>query len=146
MRAIDPLRSVNPYGLFAVMTTERNEIVIEGSADGTTWQAYEFRHQPGPPTRRPTWVAPFQPRLDWQMWFAALGRYEGERWFERLMRRLLENSPPVVDLLAVNPFPGRPPLLVRATLYRYRFTRGGSPEAWWTREIIGPYAPPMSLK
>jgi hypothetical protein len=144
MRTIDPLRSVNPYGLFAVMTTERNEIVVEGSADGIAWKEYEFRHKPGSLTRRPSWVAPFQPRLDWQMWFAALGRYEGEIWFERFLTRLLEGSRPVVVLLAVNPFLDTPPRVVRATMYRYRFTRRGS-DAWWTREAIGEYAPPRSL-
>lgn len=146
LRALDPLRSVNRYGLFAVMTTERNEIVVEGSTDGTTWKEYGFRHKPGLLTRRPTWVAPWQPRLDWQMWFAALGRYEGEPWFERFLGSLLDGSGPVRDLLAVDPFPDAPPRFVRATLYRYRFTGSVSDAAWWTREVIGEYAPPVSRR
>ena len=71
-----PFYLANSYGLFAVMTTSRIEIVVEGSNDGQTWQAYEFKYKPGDLARRPPWVAPYQPRLDWQMWFAALGRYQ----------------------------------------------------------------------
>ena len=145
--AIDPLRSVNGYGLFAVMTTTRPEIVVEGSRDGSTWRAYEFPDKPGDLSRRPPWVAPFQPRLDWQMWFAALGRFEEERWFQRFCARLLEGSPPVTKLLAGNPFPDAPPRFVRATLYRYRFTgwsAGRSTGAWWVRERLGEYAPVLS--
>jgi lipase maturation factor 1 len=145
--AIDPLRSVNGYGLFAVMTTTRPEIIVEGSQDGSTWKAYEFFDKPGDLSRRPPWVAPFQPRLDWQMWFAALGRFEEEHWFQRFCARLLEGSPPVTKLLAVNPFPDAPPRFVRATLYRYRFTgwaTGRSTGAWWVRERLGEYAPVLS--
>jgi hypothetical protein len=140
--AIAPLRSVNRYGLFAVMTRTRPEIVIEGSSDGTRWQAYEFRHKPGPLTRAPSWVAPMQPRLDWQMWFAALGRYEEEIWFQRLCQRLLEGSSSVTGLFARNPFPTLPPRVVRARLYRYRFTTSGEGAgAWWTRELLQEYMP-----
>ncbi|HEX5111101.1 MAG TPA: lipase maturation factor family protein [Vicinamibacterales bacterium] len=144
---IDPLRSVNGYGLFAVMTTTRPEIVVEGSMDGSTWKAYEFFDKPGDLSRRPPWVAPFQPRLDWQMWFAALGRFEDEHWFQRFCARLLEGSPAVTKLLASNPFPDAPPRFVRATLYRYRFTdwsAGRSTGDWWTRERLGEYAPVLS--
>lgn len=143
-RAVAPLRSANGYGLFAVMTTERPEIVIEGSDDGQTWRAYEFRWKPGDPLRRPEFVAPHQPRLDWQMWFAALGGYRGNPWLTRFMARLLEGSPEVLALLASNPFPDRPPRYVRAVVYDYRFTdaeerrRSG---AWWKRELRGLYAP-----
>src|SRR5262249_17007602 len=82
MDTLASLRSVNAYGLFAVMTTTRPEIVLEGSDDGTTWLEYEFKYKAGDLHRRPPWVAPYQPRLDWQMWFAALGRFEEERWFQ----------------------------------------------------------------
>ena len=119
---IAPLRSVNTYGLFAVMTTTRPEIIIEGSDDGIEWKAYEFAYKPGDLHRRPPWVAPHQPRLDWQMWFAALSSYDAEPWFQRFCRRLLEGSPDVLRLLAYDPFAGRPPRYVRATLYRYRFS------------------------
>jgi hypothetical protein len=146
--AVGPLRSVNSYGLFAVMTTTRPEIVVEGSLDGIAWRAYEFRYKPGEVRRRPPWIAPFQPRLDWQMWFAALNRYEEERWFQRFSARLLEGSPSVAALMANDPFPGKPPRYVRAALYRYRFS-GTSPDAtggaWWVRERMGEYAPVVSL-
>jgi hypothetical protein len=147
MSAIDPLRSVNPYGLFAVMTTTRPEIVVEGSEDGVAWRAYEFPDKPGTLTRRPPWVAPFQPRLDWQMWFAALGSWEGERWFHSFCASLLAGSPSVAGLLADNPFSGTPPQFVRATLYRYRFTDWPTRRAtgaWWTRERLRDYSPVLT--
>ena len=140
-------RSVGNYGLFAVMTTRRPEIVVEGSQDGQTWSAYEFRWKPGELTRRPRFVAPHQPRLDWQMWFAALGSCEENPWLQRFLARLLEGSPPVLALLEKNPFPGNPPRYVRAVLYDYRFT--DAPErrstgAWWRREERGLYCPVFS--
>lgn len=141
---VAPLRSVNSYGLFAVMTTERPEIVIEGSDDGVTWRPYGFRWKPGDLHRRPRFVAPYQPRLDWQMWFAALGSYRTTPWFGHLLERLLEGSPPVLSLLAVNPFPDAPPRMVRAVLYRYRFTTPAERTAtgdWWAHERLGLYAP-----
>ena len=142
---LEPFRSVNSYGLFAVMTTQRNEIIIEGSNDGSNWQAYEFKYKPGEVNRRPAFIAPFQPRLDWQMWFAALDPYPHDRWFGNLCERLLQGSPEVLALLAHNPFPNHPPRLVRAELYAYRFTSGPAHRAtgaWWQRERIGEYLPP----
>jgi lipase maturation factor 1 len=146
--AVEPLRSINGYGLFRVMTTTRREIVVEGSEDGTTWQAYEFRFKPGDVTRRPGFVEPHQPRLDWQMWFAALSDYEATPWFQGFLVRLLQGSPDVLRLLAVNPFPARPPRYVRALIYDYRFStpaqrRAGG--AWWTRTLLGSYSPVVSL-
>lgn len=149
MARLDPLRIVNTYGLFAVMTTERDEIVLEGSDDGVTWQEYEFPYKPGDVARRPRWVEPHQPRLDWQMWFAALGSYRNNPWVLRLMERLLEGEPEVLRLLAKNPFPDHPPRYVRALLYEYRFT---TPEerretgAWWVRDLRGVYVPPVGLQ
>jgi predicted DCC family thiol-disulfide oxidoreductase YuxK len=140
--AVEPLRIVNPYGLFAVMTTTRPEIVIEGSADGQTWREYVFRYKPGPVSRRPSWNIPHQPRLDWQMWFAALQGPWRSPWFLSLMRRLLEGSPPVEALLAVNPFPDHPPRYVRARLYDYRFADAATRAAtgdWWVRRLDGLY-------
>jgi predicted DCC family thiol-disulfide oxidoreductase YuxK len=140
-----PLRLVNGYGLFAIMTTTRPEIILEGSADGREWKEYEFKWKPGDLARRPRFVAPHQPRLDWQMWFAALGDYRENEWFMRFLARLLEGSKPVSALLARDPFAGGPPpRLIRATVYRYRFTRPGQP-GWWTRERVGPYCPVVSL-
>ncbi len=144
-----PLHIVNRYGLFAVMTTTRPEIVIEGSNDGRSWQAYEFRHKPGDVHRRPTWVAPHQPRLDWQMWFAALTGPWQARWFTNFLLRLLENERDVLKLLRANPFPDAPPRYVRAMLYDYRFTRRGTPEAaraWWECDARALYYPPVSLR
>ncbi len=145
--AASPLRTVNSYGLFAVMTTSRPEIVVEGSEDGRTWIAYEFQWKPGEPRRRPSFVAPHQPRLDWQMWFAALSRFDAEPWFGAFLRRLLEGSPEVLALLERNPFPDRPPRYVRAALYDYRFTDAGTRRregTWWRRSVLGPYGPVLS--
>ena len=145
MRAIEPLRIVNSYGLFAVMTTTRNEIVIEGSQDGENWRAYEFRYKPGDVNRAPPVVAPYQPRLDWQMWFAALGTYRENRWFTNLIFRLLQGEPSVLRLLGYNPFPNSPPKHIRARFYIYHFTHWGQ-HGWWTREERGTYLPDVSLK
>jgi hypothetical protein len=145
---IAPFRSVNSYGLFAVMTTTRQEIIVEGSDDGETWSAYEFKYKPGDLRRRPPWAAPHQPRLDWQMWFAALGRYEDEPWFRNFCLRLLEGAPDVQRLLARDPFEGRTPRYVRGVLYRYRFSNGETRRkegVWWTRERLGEYSPALSL-
>lgn len=145
LRMVSPLRIVNSYGLFAVMTTVRNEIIVEGSNDGETWLAYEFPYKPGDVMRAPPIVAPHQPRLDWQMWFAALGTYEDNRWFVNFMVRLLQGERAVLRLLRYNPFPDGPPKYVRASLYQYHFTRFGD-RAWWSREDRGIYFPPVSLK
>jgi hypothetical protein len=145
IRLVSPLRIVNSYGLFAVMTTTRQEIVIEGSNDGATWLAYELPYKPGDVRRAPPIVEPHQPRLDWQMWFAALGTYQENRWFTNLILRLLQGEPAVVRLLKYNPFPNDPPKYVRARLYLYRFTHFGE-RAWWTREERGLYFPTVSLK
>jgi len=144
-RAVSPLRSVNSYGLFAVMTTTRPEIVVEGSEDGENWRAYDFRYKPGDPKRRPGFVAPHQPRLDWQMWFAALGTCDDSPWLQGLFQRIREGSPSVLGLLDRNPFPDRPPRYVRALLYDYRFTdlaahrRTGE---WWQRRPEGEFCGP----
>jgi lipase maturation factor 1 len=143
-----PFRTFNSYGLFAVMTTTRREIIIEGSRDGVNWQAYDFRYKPGDVTRRPRFVEPHQPRLDWQMWFAALSEARQNPWLVNTCVRLLQDSPSVLALLAYNPFPAAPPQYVRAVLYDYHFTdlatrrRTG---AWWRREKAGNYLPAMTL-
>ncbi len=144
---ISPLQSVNRYGLFAVMTTRRPEIVVEGSADGVTWKPYEFRWKPGDVRGRPGFVAPHQPRLDWQMWFAALERCGGNSWVLNFLGRLLQGEPAVLRLLATNPFPAEPPRYVRTLLYEYRFTDRTTRRetgAWWTRQLQGPYCPVLS--
>jgi predicted DCC family thiol-disulfide oxidoreductase YuxK len=146
-RAIAPLRSVNTYGLFAVMTTSRPEIEIQGSDDRVSWRPYEFRWKPGDVMRRPRFVAPYQPRLDWQMWFAALDSAERNPWILALVARLLESSPPVLGLLRTDPFAGRPPRYIRAVLYDYHFTDAATRRrtgAWWRREETGLYLPVIS--
>ncbi|MGD0835642.1 MAG: lipase maturation factor family protein [Polyangia bacterium] len=145
---LSPIRTINGYGLFAVMTTERNEIIVEGSRDGSTWLPYAFKHKPGDVQHRPAFVAPHQPRLDWQMWFAALGSYRDNRWFVSFCVRLLQGSPAVSRLLAHDPFAGQPPRYVRAELYRYDFTESAERRAsgaWWTQTRLGQYLPPISL-
>ena len=146
---LEPLRSANGYGLFRVMTTARVEIVIEGSDDGVTWRPYEFKYKPGDPARRPRFVEPHQPRLDWQMWFAALSSYEQTPWVQSLLVRLLQGSPDVTALFAANPFPGHPPAYVRALAYDYRFTTPAERRAtgaWWVRTPLGAYSPVVALR
>ena len=145
---LQPFRLINGYGLFRVMTKDRDEIVIEGSADGIDWLPYEFKWKPGDVMRAPGWCAPHQPRLDWQMWFAALGTYRENQWFVRLIVRLLEGSQDVSRLLATNPFPHEPPRYIRAIFYRYRFTtlrERRETGAWWKREQLQEYLPTVSL-
>ena len=147
-RWLQPFRSINSYGLFAVMTTERPEIIVEGTSDGTNWKPYEFRYKPGGLDRVPAFVAPHQPRLDWQMWFAALGTVEQNPWFLHFLESLLRGSPDVEALLETNPFPGGPPMAVRAIAYDYRFTnrelRAASGD-WWRRENRREYCPAIEL-
>ena len=145
--ALEPLHLTSSYGLFSVMTKERREIVLEGSMDGREWREYEFRWKPGDLTRAPLFVAPHQPRLDWQMWFAALGDWRRSPWLVNVERRLLDGSPEVLALLASDPFDGQPPRHVRAMLYQYEFTGWANRQetgAWWKRRLIGPFSPPLS--
>ena len=141
-RWVAPWQSMNAYGLFAAMTTERPEIEVEGSDDGEHWKPYAFRWKPGDVDRAPRFATPHLPRLDWQMWFAALsGDCRTQPWFLAFERRLLEGSPEVLGLLRGNPFPDGPPRLLRARLYRYRFTGPGE-RAWWRRDEAGWFCPP----
>jgi hypothetical protein len=149
IRAVSPFEIVNTYGLFAVMTTTRPEILVEGSSDGTTWAPYEFKYKPGDLTRSPVWVQPHQPRLDWQMWFAALGDYRSDPWVLRFLARLLEGQPEVLGLLGHNPFPSAPPHHVRASVYDYCFTTPAERKhtgRWWKRELQRSYVPAVSLQ
>ncbi len=146
-RSIAPFELSNSYGLFAVMTTERDEIVVEGSADGTDWRPYTFRWKPGDPRRRPEFVVPHMPRLDWQMWFASLSDVRRETWFLRFCERLLQGSPAVLRLLEGAPYPA-PPRYVRAVSWDYRFTDARTRRAtgaWWVREPRGLYCPVLTL-
>jgi len=137
--AVAPLDSINGYGLFRVMTTERPEIVIEVSADGSAWTEYEFKWKAGDVKRRPSFVEPHMPRLDWQMWFAALDPAGAQRWLVPLMRRLLDGDDAVMRLLGPNPLPGRP-RCVKLSYYQYHFTSSAeraATGAWWKRERRG---------
>ncbi|MBI5433864.1 MAG: lipase maturation factor family protein [Planctomycetes bacterium] len=143
---LQPLASFNSYGLFAVMTTERSELVLEGTRDGVEWRRYPFRFQPGEVDDAPSFVAPHLPRLDWALCFAALGSPEHLAAAESLAKRLLAGEPTVLALLAAEPFSGgpppgdsssgAPPKRVRAVRWLYRFAEPGS-DAWWTREEVG---------
>ncbi|XP_052802806.1 lipase maturation factor 2-like [Mya arenaria] len=137
------------YGLFRRMTGVggRPEVVIEGSnSPDSGWREYEFYYKPGALNRRPPVVAPHQPRLDWQMWFAALGSYQHNQWFLNFAYRLLHNEPTVLELIQYNPFPSKPPKYIRALLYKYHFTETGkkSSMGWWTRELTGEYMPAVA--
>jgi len=135
---VAPLDSINGYGLFRVMTTDRPEIVIEVSEDGATWKEQEFRWKPGDLKRRPAVVQPHMPRLDWQMWFAALDPASAQEWLRPLTLRLLNQERPVVDLLAPSPLRGEP-RFARLAYYRYHFTsrqERAETGAWWKREFV----------
>ena len=146
---VAPLRIVNGYGLFAVMTMERRELVIEGSMDGDTWQEYAFPFKPGAVDRAPGWATPHQPRLDWQMWFAALTVPERAPWIYGFVAQLFEAEPTVLAWVD-SPFGDDAPKYIRIISYRYRFTPAGvasaAPDAgrWWTRSHptlwLGPLA------
>lgn len=140
---------VNSYGLFAVMTQKRIEIILEGSNDGKEWLAYEFPFKPGDLKRPPPIVAPLQPRLDWQMWFAALGSAEGNPWFISFVERILQGDKAVTDLLSKNPFPDKPPKFLRAQSYEYHFTDAKellSTGNWWKRTYVSEYMPVAGLR
>jgi Lipase maturation factor len=147
-RFFEPLHIVGSYGLFAVMTTKRNEIVLEGSDDGVAWREYEFRYKPGDVARGPGWNIPHQPRLDWQMWFAALEDPRRLPWFWHFMERLLENEPTVTALLEKNPFPDKPPAYLRAKFYEYTYASSADKAKgiWWNRRLLGLYFPSVHLK
>mgnify|MGYP003645575201 CR=1 FL=1 len=148
VRVISPLMVVSTYGPFAVMTKKRHEIIIEGSNDGVTWREYHFKYKPGNIYRGPLWNTPLQPRVDWQMWFAALGPVNASPWFQRFLQRLLQNEPAVTDLLLENPFPDLPPVFVRALFFDYRYTTNAEYKetgASWDRTLVGVYFPAASL-
>lgn len=135
------------FHIFPVMQTERHELIVEGSYDGQQWQAYEFRYKPGALDKRPEFIVPHQPRLDWMMWFVPGQNAENMYWFDRFLKRLWQGDKQVTNLLAHNPFENRPPRYIRVLVYRYHFTnieerrKTGN---WWKREYLGqfPYVPP----
>jgi hypothetical protein len=146
IEAIEPFRIANSYGLFAVMTHERYEIEFQGSVDGKTWTAYPFLYKPQDVYRAPGIYAPYQPRFDWNLWFASLGSWQQNMFVVRTEELLLRNDPQVLALFAGNPFSGTPPRQVRAVLWQYWFTNLATKRRqglWWRRELQGPYAPSL---
>lgn len=144
VRWLDPFRIANRYGLFAVMTHERYEIEFQGSTDGKTWIAYPFRYKPQPIDRAPGIYAPYQPRFEWNLWFASLGSWREYRFVVWTEERLLKNDPDVLALFKKNPFADQAPKQVRAVIYQYWFTNLTAKRAtgnWWRRELLGDYAP-----
>jgi hypothetical protein len=149
--SFDRLHVVNTYGAFGSIGKWRPEVILEGTTDATLtdatpWRAYEFRCKPGDVSRRPCVVAPYQYRIDWQIWFAAMSTIQRQPWLLHFIAKLLEGDAAALTLLANNPFPERPPRFVRAELYAYQFTRfGDTSGAWWTRKRLRSYLPPVSL-
>lgn len=145
---IYPFHIVNRYGIFAVMTTRRIEIVIEGSKDGITWQEYCFNYKPSEVNRRPRRISPYQPRLDWQAWFLPFSPYTKSSWLQSFIFRLLTGSKHVLALLRINPFGDAPPKYIRALAYEYVFSSAKEKRktgAWWHREYLGIFVPPQIL-
>jgi lipase maturation factor 1 len=142
-----PFRIANRYGLFAVMTPARYEIEFQGSVDGKTWIPYPFRYKPQDIFAAPRIYAPYQPRFEWNLWFASLGRWQDDPWVVKTAARLLDGAPPVVRLFARDPFDGVPPVRVRTVLWQYWFTDQATKRAtgaWWKREEIATYAPTLA--
>jgi len=148
--SFDPLDLVNTYGAFGSVGRERLNVVFEGTdADApdarAVWKAYAYQALPVELNRRPRQIAPYQPRLDWQMWFASMSTPNQYPWTLHLVWKLLHNDPGALSLLARNPFPEKPPRYLRAVLYRYEFAPPGNPERdWWKREELGLWLPPLS--
>ncbi len=142
-RLVEPFRIADRYGLFAVMTPARYEIEFQGTRDGVTWTPYPFRYKPQDPSVAPGIYAPYQPRFEWNLWFASLSSPEYHPWVVSTQARLLQNEPSVLRLFTRNPFPGAPPMQVRTVLWRYWFTDWATRRKtgrWWNREPLGPYA------
>jgi hypothetical protein len=139
---------VNTYGAFGTVGRVRDQLVVEGTdeavvTDQTRWRAYGFRCQPGDPARRPCWMSPYHYRLDWLMWFAAMGGPRDYPWAVNLVWKLLRADRKTLGLLAGDPFAGTPPRFVRVEHYIYQFAPGGEP-GWWRRTRVGPWLPPVS--
>jgi hypothetical protein len=143
---LEPFRVANQYGLFAVMTRGRYEIEFQGSSDGQNWVAYPFRYKPQALNQPPRIYAPYQPRFDWNLWFASLGEWREYPIVPNTEVRLLQNDKDVLALFAGNPFPQEPPKRIRAVLWQYWFTTIAEKRAtglWWRRKFLGLYAPTL---
>jgi hypothetical protein len=152
--SFDPFHIVGTYGAFGSVTKQRDEVIVEGTTETvltgeTAWHEYEFKGKPGDVRRRPPQVAPYHLRLDWLMWFAAMSSPMYHEWFVPFVTKLLQADRPTLRLLRTDPFAGQAPRFVRARLYRYRFTTPAERRetgAWWHRELLGDYLPPVSLR
>jgi len=147
--SFDRLHLMNTYGAFGSVGKVRNEIIIEGTDaavpdDGAQWREYEFLAKPGDVRRRPPFIAPYQSRIDWQMWFAAMEDYSQNPWFVHLLYQLLKGNSGAISLLRSNPFPNRPPRFIRAEIYEYHFSKDHSSGQWWERKKVGRYFPAIS--
>jgi hypothetical protein len=150
--SFNPYHLVGTYGAFGGITRMRYEVVVEGTADDSpatpNWKEYEFKGKPGDVSRMPPQIAPYHLRLDWLMWFAAMGNYYQQPWFAHFVQKLLENDRPTLSLLHSNPFPEKPPRYVRALLYQYDFATAEERRRtghWWRRELAGLWFPAVSL-
>jgi Lipase maturation factor len=144
--ALEPFRVANHYGLFGRMTWKRYEVEFQGSDDGEHWTVYPFRNKPQNPAQAPRIYAPYQPRFDWNLWFASLGEWRENPWVLRAEQLLLSNDKDVLSLFGSNPFPSNPPKQIRAVLWQYWFTDLATKRAtgtWWRREYLGLYAPSL---
>jgi hypothetical protein len=148
--SFDPLELVNTYGAFGSVGQERLNVVFEGTMDDTTagkvnWKPYIYKDLPVLLDKRPPQIAPYQPHLDWQIWFASMSTPDQYPWTINLVWKLLHNDPDALSLFADNPFPGKPPRFIRAVLYRYKFANPGNPQGlFWTREPLGIWIPATS--
>ena len=148
--SFDPLELVNTYGAFGSVGQERLNVVFEGTTDDTTggkanWKPYIYKYLPVLPDKRPPQIAPYQPQVDWQMWFAAMSTPDQYPWTYNLVWKLLHNDPGAISLFAGNPFPGKPPRFIKAVLYRYKFAEPGNPQGlYWTVDEIGDWMPVLS--
>lgn len=147
-RSYNPFHLVGTYGAFGAVTKKRYEIVISGAGADGKWREYEFKGKPGDPNRRPPQIAPYHLRLDWLMWFAAMGDYYHYPWLPKLLDKLLEGDRAVLKLLKHNPFSEKPPVQIKADLYLYRFTspEERKPGLWWHRQWVREYFSPLSQK
>ncbi len=147
----DPFDLVNTYGAFGSVGQARYNVIFEGTmdpqpSDQAAWKPYIYKGLPVTPNQMPPQVAPYQLRLDWQMWFAAMSTPDQYPWTYHLIWKLLHNDPGAVSLFAANPFPKQPPRYIRAVLYRFKFAKPGNAQRlWWTREKIGPWIPANSV-
>ena len=150
--SFDPLELVNTYGAFGSVGQERMNVIFEGTMDDTTggkanWKPYVYQYLPTLPNEAPKQIAPYQPHLDWQMWFAAMSTPDQYPWTMNLVWKLLDNDPGTLGLFAGNPFPGKPPRYIRAVLYRYEFAKPGNPQhVYWDRQELGDWIPTLSLE